>query len=161
MAEPAVDLAERISELSKNAQAGVALVTAAVLDEWLQKLLLTAMRDISSTVADRIFGSFRPLYELAPKADIAFALSLIDDETLAILRIIRDIRNVFAHTRVVINFDSDEIAKLCRKFPDWKAGSSNLELFNHASVTCAVRIDTKTNQLIFDQATPSDASRDR
>lgn len=83
MAEPDFDLAAHIAELSKSTEAGVALVTIAIIDEWLQKLLLTAMRDdLSNGVAKRLFGSYGPFYELASKADMAFALNLIDDETL-------------------------------------------------------------------------------
>ncbi len=38
---PEPELGELIIQLSKNAEAGFALITTAVIDEWLQKLLLT------------------------------------------------------------------------------------------------------------------------
>ena len=57
MAELEELIEARISELTRSTEAGIALVTVAVVDEWLQRLLLAAMRPISDTVAKRIFGN--------------------------------------------------------------------------------------------------------
>src|ERR1043165_5148301 len=100
------DLAEIMLELAKNTQAGSALVTTAVLDQALQKLLLAAMRPLSNNVAETILGDYAPLYEIAPKTDIAYAFELIDEQTYASLKAVIKIRNKFAHTDKPLSFES-------------------------------------------------------
>jgi DNA-binding MltR family transcriptional regulator len=92
------DVVELLVQLSRNAEAATALITVAAIDKWLEELLRTRMREISKRVAKRIFGSNGPVYEVAPKADMAYALELIGEATLENLRVLREIRNVFAHT---------------------------------------------------------------
>lgn len=156
---PLVDI---VQHLIRNTEAGHVLVSAAIIDEWLQKLLLTAMRDLSEKVSERIFGSYGPLYELSPKADIAYAFGLIDNETLAILRTIRDIRNDFAHTRELLNLQSPEMVKRCQALPGWRKGSDAKELFDATVTKCLETMDGKTQELLFKHATaPDDASPDK
>ena len=77
MAGDDFDLVAHIQDLQRNSESGSALVTVALVDEWLEKLLLTAMRELSNTVATRLFET-GPLQSFAAKADIAFAFRLID-----------------------------------------------------------------------------------
>jgi DNA-binding MltR family transcriptional regulator len=154
MPEPEVDLVKVINDLNKNAEAGVVLVTIATVDEWLEKLLLAGMREgLSNEVVKRIFGSYGPLYEFASKVDIAYALDLIDMETLDSLRVLKDIRNAFAHTRELLHFESERISKLCQKLPGWKQGTNNRELFDRIAVECLKKIDAATEKLVFAYAT--------
>lgn len=150
--DPEIDIREAFLQLSKNAEAGFALVTVAVVDQWLQKLLLTKMEKISNTVAGRIFESFGPLYEIAPKADMAFALGLIDDTMLSDFRVLRDIRNKFAHADAIIYFSSEEIALLCQKLSGWKKGADNHHLFNEIATELVQKIDAKTQEITFAKA---------
>jgi DNA-binding MltR family transcriptional regulator len=147
------DLSKRILDLQKNSEAAIALVTVAIIDEWLQKLILTAMLSLSQNVADRIFGSRGPLYGLASKADIAFAFRLIEEDVLSDVRLLRDIRNKFAHTTDVLHFDSPEIAALCRNLSVWTPEGDNSTMFDVAAIQCIKKIDAKTEKLIFEQAT--------
>ena len=141
----------RISELTRSTEAGIALVTVAVIDEWLQKLLLTAMRPISDTVAKRIFAG--PLSDVAPKADVAYAFNLIDEHTLTRLRVLKSIRNIFAHTTEPLDFASLEIVNECRGLPGWEKGADAKKLFDSTAVECVKAIDSKTEQLIFQHST--------
>jgi len=152
MAGDDFDLVAHIQDLQRNSESGLALVTVALVDEWLEKLLLTAMRELSNTVATRLFET-GPLQSFAAKADIAFAFRLIDAELLAVLRILRDVRNRFAHTRVSIGFQSPDIDALCQKLPGWKPSEDNERLFNVVAFDCVRTIDAKTEELIFESAT--------
>src|SRR4029079_6089132 len=111
--------------LSKNAEAGMALASIAAIDGWLLHLLLAAMRPLSNGVAERIFDSGRPLYDIAPKADLAYAFRLIDDETLLSLRAIKKVRDVFAHSQELIHFNSpdEEMTKARQALPGFKNGA--------------------------------------
>ena len=151
MAELEELIEARISELTRSTEAGIALVTVAVVDEWLQRLLLAAMRPISDTVAKRIFGN-GPLSDVAPKADVAYAFSLIDERTLTRLRVLKSIRNIFAHTTEPLNFTSPEIVNECRGLPGWEKGADAKKLFDSTAVECIKAIDSKTEKLIFEQS---------
>jgi hypothetical protein len=50
-----IDLGSVIRELSAKSQAGTVLVSAAVVEDHLQRLLLTKMRSLSNNKAERIF----------------------------------------------------------------------------------------------------------
>jgi hypothetical protein len=152
MAEPDIDLGELIAQLSKNAEAGTALVTVAVIDEWLQKLLLAAMRRLSNTEAEKMFGANRFLYDVAPKADIAYAFRLLDEETYRNLRAVKAVRDLFAHTSEQIHFNSPEIIRACQALPGFKKGIDTHALFIEVSHQVVRAIDAKTNQLIFESA---------
>jgi DNA-binding MltR family transcriptional regulator len=104
-------------KLSIKGHAGQALLGAAILDSWLRAAILTKMRPkLSKIKQDRLFDGFGPLAEFAAKIEVAFALDKIDDDIYAKLRIIRDIRNEFAHSPIECNFFKGEIAKLIDKF---------------------------------------------
>jgi DNA-binding MltR family transcriptional regulator len=152
------DVAEILVQLSRNAEAATALITVAAIDKWLEKLLRTRMREISKRVAERIFGSNGPLYEVAPKADMAYALELIDEATLQNLRVLRDIRNVFAHTAEQIHFTSAEISSLCQKLPSWKSGGDDHALFMTVAADCARAIENKIQQITLEKKPGTDAS---
>ena len=152
MAEPEPTLSEMISQLMRNSQASVALVTLAIIDEWLQKLLLHKMRKLSNTVAARIFDSNGPLHELALKIDIAYAFELIDDDTLKSLRALKDLRNRFAHTQAALHFDSPDIDKLCQKLPGWKRGTDNQKLFDAVAMECIKKISATRERLLMAHA---------
>jgi DNA-binding MltR family transcriptional regulator len=145
-------LEDLVAQLTRNADAGTALVTVAVIDEWLQKLLLTAMRPLSNTVAERMFESGRPLYDVAPKADIAYAFKLIEDETLSNLRTLKKIRDLFAHTRQTISFSSPEIVQACRALPGFTKDANLRLLFALTAAQVIKAIDFKTQELIFGHA---------
>jgi DNA-binding MltR family transcriptional regulator len=157
MASSHEELEKRIAELTKSAEAGAALISTAVLNNWLQKLLLTAMREISNNIAKDIFDSYGPLYELRPKIDLAYAFSIIDDKTFSTLKTLTNIRNKFAHTEIPITFDTPEIAFLCQNLPGWTHGANNWQLFRQAVFDCGDYLDEKINKLVFAKAMPPDA----
>lgn len=144
---PAAELLER---LSRNADAGLALVTVAAIDEWLEKLLLTAMQTLSNNQFKRIFRG--TLSDVGPKADLAYAFDLIDKKTLAMLQTLKDIRNEFAHARKLLDFTSPEVVKLSHGLPGWCEGANARELFDNAAKNCVEAIDAKTQRLTFANA---------
>jgi hypothetical protein len=156
MAEPDIDLVAHIAELTRNTEAGAALATAALLDQYLMTLLMAGMRTMSNGPLERMFGSYGPLYELGPKADIAFAFNLIDDATLASIRAIQAIRNEFAHSKRVLNFESPDILAKCQALPGFKKGVNGYELYYSVAADCIRALDAKEQKLIYEYAAPPD-----
>jgi DNA-binding MltR family transcriptional regulator len=142
-----IDIATVIRELSEKSQAGTVLVSAALIDEHLQRLLLTKMRSLSNTKAERIFNG--PLRSLAAKIDVAYAFELIDDELHDDLTIIRDIRNEFAHSVVETNFGSVKIVELVQRFKRQEALLDVFSFFQRRIKSCAEQIEGKLDTLLY------------
>lgn len=154
-------LAEIILQLAKNTQAGIVLMAVALLDNSLQLLLLTAMRPLSNKVADAILGDRGPLYETAPKANVAFGFQLIDEETFRALKALTNIRNKFAHMRAQLTFESTVILDACHALPGWNKDCDPFKLFTDTAEECAKAIDAKMDELTLKDAMRPDASQDR
>jgi hypothetical protein len=87
------NLPEQVAELAKQAHAGIALVVAGYVEEWLQKVLIHHMRPQSNKQLARLFEGYGPLSTFSGRADIAFGFNLIGREVYDDLRVIKDIRN--------------------------------------------------------------------
>lgn len=129
-------MATFIKEINESVDSGHALVSVAMVETWVTRVLLYKMRKLSNNVRVRIFEGYGPLSELAAKIDIAYAFELIDDGLLADLRVLKDIRNTFAHTSEKLSFDSPEIDVYCRKLRQWKKERENREVFRLTAVQC-------------------------
>jgi DNA-binding MltR family transcriptional regulator len=140
---------ELIKLLSQQSEAGNALVIAGLIDDDLQKLLLTAMRELSSKMVDRLFDGYGPLKDFAAKIDVAFAFNLIDEKTHSDLRIIKDVRNKFAHAIRFTFFSSPEIIKLCQKLSNFKKDEDCQSVYRARAVDCINIIRASADQLIF------------
>jgi DNA-binding MltR family transcriptional regulator len=132
-----IDVGTVIRELRTKSQAGTVLVSAAVIDDSLQKLLLTKMRTLSNNKAIRIFKG--PLRSFTAKIDVAYAFELIDDELYDDLTIIRDIRNEFAHSVTETDFDRREIVELIQKFKGRDASVDAFSFFQQRIKSCSDR----------------------
>jgi hypothetical protein len=74
---------------SRQTEAGAALVTSGLIEDWLEKLLLTAGRPLSNKTAKGIFAALGPLSSFSAKIEIAYTFELIDKAVRDDLRIIR------------------------------------------------------------------------
>jgi hypothetical protein len=136
------------------------LVSAAVLEDRLQRLLLMKMRNLSNTKAKRIFEG--PLESFAGKADVAYAFELIDEDVYEDLKVIKDIRNEFAHSIAAVSFTSPEILEHVKKFRGWNTDvSDTFSFFNARVMSCLARIDQKVEKILFAHAFPGERRRGR
>jgi hypothetical protein len=149
-----IDLGSVIRELRTKSQAGTVLVSAAVVEDRLQQLLLTKMRTLSNNKAKRIFNG--PLRSLAAKIDVAYAFELIEDELYDDLTIIRDIRNEFAHSVTERNFESPEVVELVQKFTGRDASVDAFSFFQQRIESCSNQIEAKLQRALFDYAVKVD-----
>jgi DNA-binding MltR family transcriptional regulator len=105
-------LFDAIQHQSRMTHSGVAIATTAILDSGLELALKRAMRPLSAKLYKCLFEPFRPLSTFSSKIVMAYALGIISKDTFEELEKIRQIRNAFAHSSVVLHFGSDPIAPI-------------------------------------------------
>jgi DNA-binding MltR family transcriptional regulator len=106
------DLFDKIHFQTQRTHAGVAIATAAILDNHLELALKAAMLPMSKRAYSELFDSFRPLSTFSAKIRMAYALRIVSKEVHGELEKIRKIRNVFAHSSNLLHFGSPEVAPL-------------------------------------------------
>ncbi len=96
-------------KLVSETNTGVAIISAAYLDECLKKLLNSQIEKAGRKVAQRIFDFNGPLGTFSSRIHLAFGFGLISKDTYQRLNSIRSIRNDFAHTPFDISFNNEKI----------------------------------------------------
>ena len=105
------NLFDSIRHQARRTHTSVVLCTTAVLDNQLELALTKAMQPLSTTLHERLFeSSTGPLHTFASKILMARALGVVTNEIFIELEKIRRIRNAFAHSAILLTFDSEAIA---------------------------------------------------
>ena len=119
MKRPRLPKLENLSEdtqrffdvLNKESDLAVALISASYLDVSLAGMLKRRMR--KSSVADSLLNpSSGALGSMASRADAAYCLELIDKRLYKDLRLVAEIRNLFAHHHFIRSFEDPDVADL-------------------------------------------------
>jgi len=103
-----------VEDIQKEPDRGVPLVAVAFLDDVLGKLLEAYFIDNSKTIR-YILEYPGALCNFAVRADLAYCLGLLPEQTYNDIILIRKIRNRFGHSHHPVNFENEEIAGLCQK----------------------------------------------
>lgn len=91
--------------------AATALLSTSILEQSLEHAISSRLVREAYEVRDQVFdGEAAILRDLFPKIGMAYMLGILGNDTKADLNIIRQIRNVFAHSRSVLDFDTPEVA---------------------------------------------------
>ena len=144
------DLVGRVAALSL-ADSGYIILTVALTEQSLEKLLLTHM-ELSDRVAEKIFGDGGTLGSFAAKINVACALKLIESKIFEDLRAIRKVRNAFAHPRELVNFSSPAITNHFKGRKGWCPGRDARTFFNELVTRSVKAMDAKIDSLIYAQA---------
>ncbi|WP_394356851.1 MltR family transcriptional regulator [Shumkonia mesophila] len=102
-----------VAEITSQTDRGAAIAGSAYLDILLRSAIEKRMR-ADPTLHDELFQS-GPLRDFSVRIKLAYALNITGSWAYADLMAIRDIRNAFAHSAGAINFDTADVAALCRK----------------------------------------------
>jgi hypothetical protein len=105
-------IVESLQKLAERTDAAYVLITSSALEGFLEKALTAKMRTMTTKRRGRLFKG--PLSTLAAKIDMAYAFEIIGDDVVNDFQVIRKIRNAFAHTTVLLHFNSQKVA---RPFP--------------------------------------------
>ena len=119
--------------LQRQADAGIALRGASIIDNELKGTLQRRMRPLTRAQEKRLFTGYGPLASFAARADLAYALELVDEPTYDLIQAIKTIRNKFAHTAETLTFATPEIAAVldALRFPA-SAATNRIERYIRA-----------------------------
>jgi len=84
-------------QLNRQTDAGVAIIGGAFVEYHLRCLLKARMRPLSAADEERLFEGLGPLANQTARIEIAFAFNLIGEPVRNDLRVINEIRNMFAY----------------------------------------------------------------
>jgi hypothetical protein len=143
------DLRAYVEKLSPDL--GYVILTATIVEEQLELLLLTQMHLDEIGVAEW-FGDYKPYNSFAGKIRGAHSRALIDDETRSDLLFIKDVRNAFAHTRERLDFKGPSIRALAEKLSSRPEEFDVRQLFDERVERVITAMQAKSGQIIFDQA---------
>lgn len=103
---------EFLSDLNRETDRGLALVSAALIDEKLGRTLLAFFCEGKS--ANRLVSEPNgPLGTFSARTEACMALGLIDLAEYREILLVRKIRNLFAHAHKSLAFASAEVSGLC------------------------------------------------
>jgi DNA-binding MltR family transcriptional regulator len=111
---------EKLTEVLNNeSDTGCILVTSSFLDRCLMLLLNDVFIKSSSTV-DTFFKLGGLLNDFSNKAKLCYSLSLIDKNDYCDLIKIAEIRNLFAHSHILLDFNDSTIQSKCNELKGWE-----------------------------------------
>jgi hypothetical protein len=136
--------------LGRLIQPAYVLMYVARLDDALEVALLAKMRpSLSNTTKKRLFDG--PLGNFATKIDLAYGLSIFDDEIYSDLKVIKDIRNIFAHPEGPLtelsHFSNPRLVEACKKFNGYDSSIHPINLFVNKVAGCILAISNDENDL--------------
>lgn len=113
------DRKELINVLNNESDIGCILVTVSFLD----KCLMILLKDIfikSSNTVENILEPDGLLGEYSSKAKLCYCLSLIDKKKYSDLIKIAEVRNLFAHSHILLSFNNSIIQNKCNELKAWE-----------------------------------------
>jgi len=116
--------------LAQYLQPATAILTSSIIERALEAALIAKMRPISNRLKERLFEGYGPFASFSSKIDVAYALSIISDDVFDDLKIIKEIRNEFAHPKTtIVHFEDEEISIIVRKFKGYSKDEGNGQVF--------------------------------
>lgn len=103
-----------MDEITSQTPRGAAIAGSALLDLLLRRAIEKRIRP-DPEIQNILFQNRGPFQYFAARIQVAYALKIFESSAYADLNIIRDIRNVFAHSVESFDFDREDIAALCNK----------------------------------------------
>ena len=118
------------AELFMQSDRAAAVVSGSILEEILQRMLLAFFLP-HQNIEKNLFDGLTPLSTFGAKSDITYHLGLINDAEYGDLKLIKRIRNEFAHSIKGINFDADIIKNRCYQLQTLKLTKPPEDMMNN------------------------------
>ena len=133
-------------ELSGETDRGVALFTAAYLDDRLAVMLRTFFVS-DQAVADPLFKGTGALSSFSGRIDLSYLTGLLSSSLRRELHLIRKVRNEFAHSAKVVRFTDEAIAARCNELSRATLANEPRLKFIQSAMSLAGIIDAETLNL--------------
>ena len=112
--------------LLKESDRGCVIFGAEVLNEYLEQLLRSFLRDDQPSVVDPLFQTYGPLASFSARIRLCFSLKLITKDLRHRLEIVRKMRNIFAHDWRPIDFEETQLKELLEDLIGPPSGQKDL-----------------------------------
>lgn len=137
--------------LLKDRDRATAINGGCLINLYLDILFTVVMVNDPPIVKDVLDGGGHgPLSSFAAKTKVAYALSLIDEETMEDLDRIRKIRNEFAHSVKTVSFKDSPVREYCKELSTAKRNKGKTQdltaIYNQAVNENIDRIKQRTGQ---------------
>jgi len=106
---------EFINEFQHESDRATAVLAGAFLENLLATILENFFIKDKSNIQSILYGFNAPLYSFHSKILCSYCLGLLPDDEFHDLKIIKKIRNDFAHKQAGLSFSSQSIADKCKK----------------------------------------------
>ncbi len=103
-------------EMNQASDRALAIGCAALIEDVLKSKIIRHMHHIKKNDIKSLFGVNAPLGTFSAKILIGSTMRIFGPEIKADLRMVREIRNVFAHSIDGLSFDTQEISEACTLF---------------------------------------------
>jgi len=125
-------LDEYTENVLKESDRGCVIVSADMLDSSLESLLRLSFRHDKKDhkITNGLFLTYAPLSTFAAKINICYASELISNKMYSSLNTIRKMRNRFAHSRQVIDFQDQSNNDLLSVLISIRGASTGDELYS-------------------------------
>jgi hypothetical protein len=95
---------------------GCVLISGSLAENCLQQIIRVRATQLTDNKLEELFGFEAPLGTFSAKIKVAYAFSMIDADIRSDLDRIREIRNAFAHSRVLLSFKTPCVERACAGF---------------------------------------------
>lgn len=107
-------------EFTTDNDRATVVLGAAILDALLVELIRKFLID-DPTHVDNLVEAERPLGSFGGRILLLYCLGILDESHLRTFRLIKNMRNIFAHQLHGFTFETPEIAELCLRLEIWNA----------------------------------------
>jgi hypothetical protein len=103
------------AELDNASDRSTAIIGGLLVEDYLAGELLAHLNRTDNDTLNDLFGRDGPLSTFYSLTQLAYAMAIIDDETMNALNIVRQVRNAFAHAIRPLTFNTPEVFRECQK----------------------------------------------
>ena len=130
----------------------VVILAGSFIEMTLEKYL--RMKLVDSESVAQLFSGYAPLATFSAKIEVGFALGLLPVHVYQDLKVVKKLRNIFAHEVEPWNFDSQRVGDICANFnkikrtdgSSWELTSAR-EKFLSAVFFSLLHIDTESKRI--------------
>lgn len=125
-----------IDTLEKTVPVACAILGASMVEHELDIIIRERMNRKDDATWKALIGENGPLYSFSQKIELGYALRLYDDTCKKNLTVVKNIRNVFAHAKVPIEFENPLIQREFKRATEWQSFKKDFRFYVKNNTGC-------------------------